>query len=101
MGREEGRKAGVAHACKIMVEISREKVTAMRKMFAEISTVAGREAGVKAARAEVMKSVEQVAIRAAAKAAREVESPQTCLCSQLKALRCICRPSWPWPARGR
>ena len=60
MGREEGRKAGVAHACKIMVEISREKVTAMRKMFAEISTVAGREAGVKAARVEVMKSVEQV-----------------------------------------
>ena len=70
-GREEGRKAGVAHACKIMVEISREKVTAMRKMFAEISTSAGREAGVRAARAEVNKSIQQVAVRAAAKAARE------------------------------
>ena len=67
-GREEGRKAGVAHACKIMVEISREKVTAMRKMFAEISSGAGKEAGVKAARAEVMKSVQDVAVRAAAKA---------------------------------
>lgn len=89
----------MAHACKIMVEISREKVTAMRKMFAEISTAAGREAGVKAARVEVMKSIEQVAIRASAKAAREVQSPQTCHCSQLEAL--LCRPSWPWPVRGR
>ena len=61
----------MAHACKIMVEISREKVTAMRKMFAEISTSAGREAGVRAARAEVNKSIQQVAVRAAAKAARE------------------------------
>ena len=61
----------MAHACKIMVEISREKVTAMRKLFAEVATSAGREAGIRAARAEVMKSVKEVAVRASAKAARE------------------------------
>ena len=61
----------MAHACKIMVEISREKVTAMRKMFAEVAISAGQEAGIRAARAEVMKSVKEVAVRAAAKAARE------------------------------
>ena len=61
----------MAHACKIMVEISREKVTAMRKLFAEVATSAGREAGIRAAQAEVMKSVKEVAVRASAKAARE------------------------------
>ena len=43
----------------------------MRKLFAEIATGAGRDAGIKAARAEVMKSIQEVAVRAAAKAARE------------------------------
>merc|ERR1712012_749086 len=70
-GRDAGKKACIEHAHKISLEISREKVTAMRKLFAEIGTGAGREAGVKAARAEVMKSIQEVAVRAAAKAARE------------------------------
>ena len=70
-GRVAGKKAGVDHACKISLEISREKVTAMRKLFAEIATGAGAEAGMKAARAEVMKSIKEVAVRAAAKAARD------------------------------
>merc|ERR1712223_1868140 len=70
-GRVAGEKAGVDHACKISLEISREKVTAMRKLFAEIATGAGAEAGMKAARAEVMKSIKEVAVRAAAKAARD------------------------------
>merc|ERR1719422_2113681 len=70
-GRVAGKKAGEQHAAKIAVEISREKVTAMRKMFAEIATGAGREAGIKAAREEIMKSIQEVAVRAAAKAARE------------------------------
>merc|ERR1719369_861934 len=50
--------------------IQRE-VTAMRKLFAEIATGAGAKAGLAAARAEVMRAVHEVAIRAAAKAARE------------------------------
>jgi len=70
-GRVAGKKAGEQHAAKIAIEISREKVTAMRKMFAEIATGAGREAGIKAAREEIMKSIQEVAVRAAAKAARE------------------------------
>merc|ERR1719471_358157 len=57
-----------------VITITREETAnneAMRKLFAEIGTGAGREAGVKAARAEVMKSIQEVAVRAAAKAARE------------------------------
>ena len=43
----------------------------MRKMFAEIASGAGCRAGLTAARAEAMKAVQDVAIRASAKAARE------------------------------
>merc|ERR1719158_1378857 len=70
-GRDAGKKAAIVHAQKISLEVSREKVTAMRKLFAEIASGAGREAGIQAARAEVMKSIQEVAVRAAAKAARE------------------------------
>ena len=70
-GRDAGKKATIIHAQKISLEVSREKVTAMRKLFAEIASGAGREAGVQAARAEVMKAIQEVAVRAAAKAARE------------------------------
>ena len=70
-GRDAGKKACIEHAHKISLEISREKVTAMRKMFAEIATGAGREAGITAARAEIQKSIQEVAVRAAARAARE------------------------------
>merc|ERR1711970_1455493 len=70
-GRDAGKKAGIEHASKCALEISKEKVTAMRKMFAEIATGAGAKAGLAAARAEVMRAVQDVAIRASAKAARE------------------------------
>merc|ERR1712183_40327 len=70
-GRDAGKKAGIEHAAKCALEISKEKVAAMRKMFAEIASGAGTEAGMTAARAEVMKAVQDVAVRAAAKAARE------------------------------
>merc|ERR1711936_698159 len=71
IGRDAGKKAGIQHAAKCALEISKEKVTAMRKMFAEIASGAGFSAGMTAARAEVMKAVQDVAVRAAAKAARE------------------------------
>merc|ERR1711970_939122 len=70
-GRDAGKKAGIEHARLCAVEISTEKVTAMRKLFAEIATGAGAKAGLAAARAEVMRAVQDVAIRASAKAARE------------------------------
>merc|ERR1711915_983896 len=70
-GRDAGKKACFEHAAACVKEISREKVTAMRKLFAEIATGAGAKAGLAAARAEVMRAVHEVAIRAAAKAARE------------------------------
>merc|ERR1719147_572449 len=70
-GRDAGKKAGIEHAALCAVEISKEKVTSMRKLFAEISTGAGTKAGLAAARAEVMKAVREVAIRASAKATRE------------------------------
>ena len=70
-GRDAGKKAGIEHAALCALEISKVKVTAMRKMFAEIATGAGCKAGLVAARAEAMKAVQDVAIRAAAKAARE------------------------------
>ena len=71
VGRTAGKAAAVEHAAKIALEISREKVTAMRKLFAEIASSAGSTAAIKAARAEVMKSVHDVAVRAAVKAVRE------------------------------
>merc|ERR1719259_281001 len=71
VGRSAGKKAGIEHAAKIALEISREKVTALRKMFSEVTMSAGRAAAMKAAREEVMKSVHDIAIRAAVKAVRE------------------------------
>jgi len=70
-GRTAGKKACSEHAALIAQEISREKVTAMRKLFAEIAATAGSSAAMKAARAEVMKSVHDIAVRAAVKAVRE------------------------------
>ena len=43
----------------------------MRKMFAEIASTAGTSAAIRASRAEVMKAVHDVAVRAAVKAVRE------------------------------
>jgi len=71
VGRTAGKAAGIQHASLIALEISREKVTAMRKMFAEIAATSGASAAVKAARAEVMKAVQDIAVRAAVKAVRE------------------------------
>merc|ERR1711962_3526 len=71
VGRAAGKQAGIEHAAKIALEISREKVTALRKMFSEVTMSAGRAAAMKAARAEVMKSVHDIAVRAAVKAVRE------------------------------
>merc|ERR1712200_179128 len=70
-GRVEGKKACIFFSTKISQEISRDKVTAMRKQFAEIATNAGQTAAMKAARAEVMKGVHEVAVRAAMRAVRE------------------------------
>merc|ERR1711915_1170809 len=50
-GRDAGKKACFEHAAACVKEISREKVTAMRKLFAEIATGAGAKAGLAAARA--------------------------------------------------
>ena len=79
MGKLEGIKAGVSaakiacveHARLCAKEISREKVTAMRKLFAEIATGAACQAALAAARAIAMRSVQEIAIRAAGRAARE------------------------------
>lgn len=71
VGRASGKKACIEHAALIAQEISREKVTAMRKLFAEIAAASGSSAAVKAVRAEVMKSCHDVAVRAAVKAVRE------------------------------
>merc|ERR1712106_1027360 len=70
-GRFAGKKAGIEHAKLCFVEISRENVTAMRKLFIEFSTAAGRKAGAYAARNEAISAIRDVALRAAAKAARE------------------------------
>merc|ERR1719230_1601108 len=43
----------------------------MRKLFAEIATGAACKAALAAARAEVMRSIHEIAIRAAGRAARE------------------------------
>ena len=53
------------------VEISKEKVTAMRKLFTEIASTAGCSAAILVARDEAYRAVRDVALRAAAKAARE------------------------------
>jgi len=79
VGKLAGIKAGVSaakiacieHATLCSREISREKVTAMRKLFAEIASGAACKAALAAARAEVMRSIHEIAIRAAGKAARE------------------------------
>merc|ERR1711874_145417 len=79
VGKLAGIRAGISaakiacieHASLCSREISREKVTAMRKLFAEIASGAACKAALAAARAEVMKSVHEIAIRAAGKAARE------------------------------
>lgn len=70
-GRVAGKQACILHAEAISLEISRDKVTAMRKLFAEIAANSGASAASKAARAEVMKSVHDIAVRAAVKAVRE------------------------------
>jgi hypothetical protein len=70
-GRVAGKLAGIEHAAKITLEISRDKVTAMRALFAEIAATAGRTAAVRAVREEVMRAVQEIAIRAAVKATRE------------------------------
>merc|ERR1712173_126885 len=79
VGKLAGIKAGISaakiacieHATLCSREISREKVTAMRKLFAEIASGAACKAALAAARAEVMRSIHEIAIRAAGKAARE------------------------------
>jgi len=70
-GREAGKKAGIAHAESCALENSKEKVAAMRKMFSDIASEAGRKAGSSAARDEALQGVKDVAIRAAGKAAKE------------------------------
>ena len=79
VGKLAGVKAGLAaaktacieHAKLCTREISREKVTAMRKLFAEIASGAAQKAAMEAARAAVMKDIYEIAIRAAGRAARE------------------------------
>jgi len=79
VGKLAGVKAGLAaaknacieHAKLCSREISREKVTAMRKLFAEIASGAAQKAAMEAARAAVMKDIYDIAIRAAGRAARE------------------------------
>merc|ERR1740131_926891 len=70
-GRVAGKKAGIQHAMACCVEISKEKVTAMRKLFTEIASSAGSAAAILSAREEAFRAVRDVALRAAAKAARE------------------------------
>merc|ERR1711879_576845 len=65
-----------AKACTNAVEeavnaVSREKVTALRALFAEIATKAGTDAGARAAKIEARKAVQQVAIEVAVKSVRE------------------------------
>merc|ERR1712242_652358 len=79
VGKLAGMKAGlmaaktacIEHAKLCSREISREKVTAMRKLFAEIASGAAQKAALEAARAAVMKDIYEIAIRAAGRAARE------------------------------
>merc|ERR1712173_41575 len=79
VGKLAGIKAGLAaaktacieHAKLCSREISREKVTAVRKLFAEIASGAAQKAALEAARAAVMKDIYEIAIRAAGRAARE------------------------------
>jgi len=79
VGKLAGLKAGISaakvacveHAVICSREISRVKVTAMRKLFAEIASGAACRAALSAARIEVMRHVHEIAIRAAGKAARD------------------------------
>ena len=78
-GRSAGMKAGLAaartacwdHAKMIAKEVSRERVSALRKLFEEIASGAAQKAATEAARAAVMRDIYDIAIRAAGRAARE------------------------------
>jgi len=79
VGKLAGMKAGLAAAKTACIEhvqvctkeISRERVTALRKLFAEIASGAAQKAAMEAARAAVMRDIYEIAIRAAGRAARE------------------------------
>ena len=70
-GRVAGRKAGEVAAAAASLEMGRDKVEALRKMFSEVGRGAGDQAGREAARAEAMRAVQEMAVRTAGKAARE------------------------------
>ena len=70
-GLAAAKTACIEHVQVCTKEISRERVTALRKLFAEIASGAAQRAAMEAARAAVMRDIYEIAIRAAGRAARE------------------------------
>eukprot|EP00096_Caligus_rogercresseyi_P016904 TRINITY_DN9_c7_g1_i3.p1 TRINITY_DN9_c7_g1~~TRINITY_DN9_c7_g1_i3.p1 ORF type:complete len:232 (+),score=91.92 TRINITY_DN9_c7_g1_i3:418-1113(+) len=70
-GRRAGKAAGAKAGEEAAKEISKEKVDALRKLFGKIAAEAAQEASSIAARREAIRSVSQIALETAAKAAKE------------------------------